>query len=279
MGAIFKLIRFNNLLILAFTQILVAIALVGISPASVDLQQWLPLFFIVLSTVFIAAGGYVINDYYDVKIDYINRPERVTIGSDISRRKAMFFHFIITGLGILIALILSWKTGLIAAFSAFCLWYYSNQLKRMPLIGNLTIAMLTALSLMQVSIYFGQSYLITGIYAVFAFALTVIRELIKDMEDVEGDKMHGCKTVPILWGMRNTKRLLMVFITLFILLMMGWMVSTNNVHLNIYFMGLSLPLILVVIYLLRADTKKHFKNLSLFCKLLMMGGVLSMLMV
>ncbi len=277
MKAILKLIRLNNLLIVAFTQVLVAGALVRID--LLNENNWLPLGVLIISTILIAAGGYIINDYYDIKIDYVNRPDRVTIGTIITRREAMAMHFVVTLIGLLLALLLSWKTGLIALFCAYFLWYYSRYLKKKPLVGNITVALLTALSLMQVAVYYQKSYMITGIYAVFAFALSLIRELIKDMEDVDGDRMHGGRTVPILWGIPKTKKLLLGFIVLFITLMMTWMSVADNQRLNVYFMLLSLPLMLVVAYLFRADTKKHYHRLSLFCKLLMLGGVLSMLMI
>ena len=137
-----KLVRFPNLAIIVFTQYMTAIFLVG--EAGEGLQYLLDpnLFKLVLATVLIAAAGYIINDYYDVKIDFINKPDRVVVGRALKRRKAMVLHTAFNFIGILIGFTLSWKIGLLCFASAFMLWFYSNQLKRLPLIGNCFVGLL-----------------------------------------------------------------------------------------------------------------------------------------
>ena len=170
-----------------------------------------------VSTILITAAGYVINDYYDVKIDYINKPHRVVVGKFLKRRSSIVLHAWLNTLGILLGTWVSWKIGLIDFFAIGLLWLYSNQLKRLPLLGNITVAVLTGLAVFIVFIFFQESIFLFAAYATFAFFISLIREIIKDMEDVEGDKKFGCKTLPISIGIRRSK-IVIYLISLFFLM-------------------------------------------------------------
>jgi 4-hydroxybenzoate polyprenyltransferase len=224
----------------------------------------------------IAAAGYIINDYYDIKIDLVNKPERVVIGQGITRRYAILFHTVLSMSGVCIGLFLDWRIGLINFVSAFLLWWYSNDLKRQPFIGNLVVSLLTALAIVIVdALYRTGNYLIV-IYASFAFFMTMIREIIKDMEDLKGDDTFGCKTLPIVWGVRKTKFL--IYFIMFIFVMTVIALDRFFVNLPDRYFGvfLFLPLLWLLISLIRADTKKDFAWLSSFCKVILLLGVLSM---
>ena len=201
--SLLKLTRFGNLIIIALTQYFTAGFLIGMHTLN-DVN----LFFLSLSTVLIAAGGYIINDYYDVKIDYINKPDRVVIGKSITRRYAILFHIALSVAGIVIGFYLSWKIGGVNVLSVFLLWLYSNTLKRLPFVGNLTVAFLTGLAVIIVDLFYGKDNSLVLIYALFAFFMTLVREVIKDMEDLKGDNSFGCKTLPIVWGIRKKKILI-----------------------------------------------------------------------
>ena len=273
----YRLIRVPNLLIIVFTQYLARIFLIG------PRQQWRSylldhrFFLLVLSTVFIAAAGYIINDYYDVKIDTINKPKRVVVGRILRRRLAMIAHTGLNVLGLAIGLYVGKVVFLYNFVAAFGLWLYSNQLKRLPLVGNLVIALLTGASLSILAAYFRQHQQLVYTYAIFAFFITLIREIIKDMEDVKGDATFGCQTLPIVWGLRRTKLLLYLLTASFltVIFLMG-----NHLHLPILgylFVVVFLPIVWLLVKLVRADTKKDFGYLSNLCKVIMLNGVLSML--
>ncbi|MCE2734732.1 MAG: geranylgeranylglycerol-phosphate geranylgeranyltransferase, partial [Flammeovirgaceae bacterium] len=198
-SAMLRLTRFGNLLIIGFAQTATAFFLVG-SHTWQTFSLWL----LSSSTIIIAAAGYIINDYYDIKIDYINKPERVVIGKIIPRRFAILFHTLFSVGGIAIGFYLSWQIGVIHFFSAFMLWLYSNSLKRLPLIGNVVIAFLTALSVFIIAVFYKTNINLILIYSLFAFFISLVREVVKDMEDLKGDITFGCKTLPILWGIRKT---------------------------------------------------------------------------
>ncbi len=273
----FKLIRFPNLAIIALTQYFTAIFLVASG------EEWKialtdkGLMLLSLSTLIIAAAGYIINDYYDVKIDFVNKPERVVVDKVLKRRVVMMAHTFLNLTGIALGLLISYKIAVINFLSALLLWVYSNQLKRLPFVGNFSVALLTGLSLFIVAIYYQKNEFLVLAYAIFAFSITLIREIIKDIEDVKGDAVFGCKTLPVIWGIRKTKQIIYAFSAVFIALLFYLASLLNNQTLTMYFVMLIAPIAYLVYRLVKADTKKDFAYLSSFCKLLMLSGVLSMI--
>lgn len=269
-----KLTRIPNLLIIAVTQYLAVIFLVY-EPHQLDIIKDPKLFLLVLSTLMIAAAGYIINDYYDVKIDYINKPDRVVVGKLIRRRMVLAVHFALNFTGISIGFFLDFKVGILNLFSSFLLWIYSNRLKQMPLAGNLVIAFLTGLAFFVIWIFYHTSMYLLFNYAIFAFAITLIREIIKDMEDMKGDAKFGSRTLPIICGIRKTKQFLYALILLSGLLFFFLAGQLNNPVLNNFFLILIIPAIYLVYLLYRADTQKRYNRLSLYCKLIMLAGIYS----
>ena len=274
--ALFRLTRFWNLAIIAFAQYFTAYFLFH-QRLLVFTDFWL--FLIVASTVMIAAAGYIINDYYDIKIDLINKPDRVVIGKTITRRYAIFFHTVISVTGVGMGLLINWKVGAVNFVSVFLLWLYSNNLKRLPLIGNLVVSLLTGLSIFLLSFLYEQYLPLVMTYSLFAFFMTLIREIVKDMEDMKGDTTFGCRTLPIVWGIRKTKSFLYGTILVFSFLVL-WLDYQQLKISWIYFIPLLfVPMSLLFYRLLKADTKKEFCQLSQLCKIIMLLGICSMIFV
>ncbi len=274
--AFIHLVRFGNLLMIGFTQYLVKIFFVD-SPAESVWEHFADWSFFMLSssTVLIAAAGYIINDYYDVKIDLLNKPDRVVVGSIIRRRMALLFNFLLNVLAMLIGFWLSWKIAVINFICIFLLWWYSNLLKRLPFVGNFTIALLTGATVWIVAFYYNQHYEEIYIYASFAFFITLVREVIKDMEDVKGDEAFGCKTLPIIWGIPRTKILVYALVAAFI----------ANLAVSFFFLNRGIvafltsiiffPIAWLIIRLYYADRRKHFRYLSRWVKFIMLLGLVS----
>jgi 4-hydroxybenzoate polyprenyltransferase len=274
--ALFRLTRFWNLAIIAFAQYFTAYFLFH-QGLLVFTDFWL--FLIVASTVMIAAAGYIINDYYDIKIDLINKPDRVVIGKTITRRYAIFFHTVISVTGVGMGLLINWKVGAVNFVSVFLLWLYSNNLKRLPLIGNLVVSLLTGLSIFLLSFLYEQYLPLVMTYSLFAFFMTLIREIVKDMEDMKGDTTFGCRTLPIVWGIRKTKSFLYGTILIFSFLVL-WLDYQQLKISWIYFIPLLfVPMSILFYRLLKADTKKEFYQLSQLCKIIMLLGICSMIFV
>jgi 4-hydroxybenzoate polyprenyltransferase len=268
--SLLRLTRAWNLIIIAVTQYFTVAML--INPRYI--WDW-RLFILSCSTVLIAAGGYVINDYYDVKIDLVNKPERVVIGKGITRRYAIFLHSVLSVLGILLGLILNWRIAAMNFASVFLLWWYSNDLKRQPFIGNVVVALLTGVSVLIVDALYQTGNFLILIYASFAFFMTLIREIIKDMEDLKGDNTFGCKTLPIIWGLRKTKFVIYAILTIFVLIVLLLNFFYALLPINYFLIFLFPPLLILLLQLIRADTKKDFSRLSSFCKIIMILGILS----
>ena len=271
-----RLIRVQNLLIVVLTQFLARLFLIGPKPVSLHLLTDLAIWLLSLSTVCIAAAGYIINDYFDVKIDLINKPERVIIGRYLKRRVAMGVHQALNVIGCLIGLYLSRWVFLLDVLSVSLLWFYSAQFKRQPLIGNVVVSLLTALSFIALAVYYRQNTNMLLIYALFSFGISLIREIIKDMQDIRGDARFGCRTLPIIWGLRRTKYVLYGLIGVFVVSLFLIASALHNGRLTYIFLLLLLPVGWLVYRLVLADTRRDFGYLSNLCKIIMLMGVLSM---
>ncbi|WP_040396604.1 geranylgeranylglycerol-phosphate geranylgeranyltransferase [Cesiribacter andamanensis] len=270
--------RFPNLLLVGLTQYLTAIFLVG--PRS-DWFSYLSspkLFLLSSSTILIAAAGYIINDYYDVKIDYINKPDRVVVGKVLKRRVVMAVHTLFNVLGIGMAFWLSPEVGLLTLLAAVWLWLYSNLLKRLPFVGNFSVAVLTGLTVCVVALYYQQNTDLIYTYALFAFVLSLVREIVKDMEDLRGDLAFGCKTLPIVWGIRRTKWIQYLLLASLILLLVLMAGKVEQALLKSVFFLLILPIVYFTARLAVADSRSEFAWLSSFSKWIMLAGVLSMML-
>lgn len=274
-----KLIRVNNLIILFFTQYFTAIFLfTGVSrnfPVSKDIY----LLMLSLSTILIAAAGYMINDYHDVKIDAINRPKRILVGKVLRRRELLMLYATLNVIALVMGALISLRIALIHIVSISLLWIYSAHFKKTPFWGNLLIAGLTSLSIFIVSVYYKQNYLMVGLYASLAFFVSLIREIVKDMEDIKGDAAFGARTLPITLGLRGAKRIIYLIAIVFLFVLFIF-----DVYIDLWkFVVISLVIgaeILILIYLIyRADTKDKFHFCSNFCKAILLSGVISMIWV
>ena len=278
-----RLIRWQNLAIIIFTQYFTRLFLIGGKDLSfsylAEIITERKLFYICLATVLIAASGYIINDYYDIKIDLVNKPERVVIGRYIKRRWALVIHQIFNGSGILLGLLVSRKVALVNLLAVFCLWLYSNQLKRLAFWGNLMVAILTSFSLLVLAVYYPGHQREVWVYAIFSFFITLIREIIKDMEDVKGDEKHGCRTLPIIWGIARTKLLVYGLIASFISTLFILTTQLPNQRIAYIFLIMMLPVGFLTYKLVYADKPRDFAFLSDACKVIMLIGVLTMIFV
>ncbi|MCS6820561.1 MAG: geranylgeranylglycerol-phosphate geranylgeranyltransferase [Microscillaceae bacterium] len=275
--AFFTLIRSFNLLIIAFTQYMIKFFLIDSKQLSIEQSLFnIELFLVSFSTICIAAAGYIINDYYDIKIDTINKPHKVIIGVYISRRGAILWNFALNVIGLGIAYWLSKQLFLVHLGAGVLLWFYSNYLKRTALLGNVVIGFLTAVSVLVMAVQYPQNQELVGVFALFAFFITIVREIIKDIEDVKGDATFGCRTLPIIWGIRRAKRVIYVFFVIFSIILLSTYFSFHQ-RFVFYLYFVLLPLWgYFFVRLVRADTKKEFAFLSAFCKWIMILGVLSM---
>lgn len=304
-----RLVRYKNLLIVIMTLYLMRHAIVqpilGINGFELQLGDF-HFFLLVLSSVLITAAGYVINDYFDTRTDLLNRPGTVVIGRQISRRTAILLHWAFNFSGTLAGFYLAFHTGVpLLGFSfviaAGLLWFYSTTYNRQFLTGNIIIAFLTAgvplaVVLFEVPVLvseygailrpyqagFGHIFAWVGSFSYFAFITTLIRELIKDIEDYDGDLVQGRKSVPIVLGIGKTRLIVggLIFITIASLaflykayLMIGFYGETDYLSLSYFIVFLILPLSLLFYKVFKARKKSDYKNAHNLAKLIMLAGI------
>jgi len=298
-----RLLRLPNLLIVAFTQYVMRYFIVEplLIQRGFELQMPpVPFFLLVLSTVCLTAAGYVINDYFDTRSDYINRPGRVVVGTLVPRRKAILLHTLLNVVGVVLGLYLAFYVkirylGLVFIAVSGILWLYSTTYKRRFLVGNLIVALLTGLVPILVPLFevpllhdayapviataqtsFDFLYYWVGAFAFFAFIVSLIREIIKDVQDYEGDREIGCKTLPVKWGIRGSKRIIVALI-LFTAAALGIIYGELLTHIFVfaYFLiALWIPFIILIILVMKSDESKDFAKASGWTKFIMLTGIL-----
>jgi 4-hydroxybenzoate polyprenyltransferase len=279
LGAFLRLVRLPNLLIILLAQFLVRIFVIGPKEDWRNIISQPNFLMLCLATLMIAGAGYIINDYYDIKIDIVNNPKRVMIGKIFTRRVALFAHFIINIAALFISLFQDWKIFVTVFISGFLMWYYSNSLKRLALWGNITISLLTGISIFYLSFLSNNNIRMVIIYSVFAFMISLIREIIKDMEDMKGDALYGCKTLPIVWGVKNTKYFIFVISFIFIIVMGFLFLERYNSLQVLYFSLVLFPIfVFMLIKLYNAESEKDYHFLSNLSKVIMLAGLTSILL-
>lgn len=308
-----RLIRPINLIVVALTMYAMRVFFL---PYLDEINRRIPssepldFFLLVLSTVIIAAGGNIINDYFDVKADRVNKPDKVIIGKYIKPRWAIVSHWLLNFTAFAIACYLSWRYGtfwyvFIHLLSINALWFYSMYFKRRFLIGNVMIALLTALVPILCGIHFlklvDSSYHISlpgswdgnvsigidskGIktffvlfFAFFAASLNLVREIIKDIEDVEGDLLLRAKTLPIVIGKRRSKFIAAAILLVLLIVPIPFILEGYAYYHNQFFVAMApgiaiiFGIVVVLILTLKAQERQQFKRADFVLKLLMMIG-------
>lgn len=301
-----RLIRFPNLLIIILTQFLLRFAVLGpflYGDSGLEPSSVIDFVLLVFITLLIASGGYIINDYFDVKIDSINKPDRMIIDRQVTARGAIAIHLVINGIATALGFYLAYRIhsltfGLIFPFLAVLLWFYSATYKRTFLWGNLIVSFLSAFVILIVLLFeFFHLRLEAGsfaalvhnlagvsriflAYALFAFLVSLFREIVKDMEDWEGDERYGCRTLPLVIGLQRTKIVAVGLMVVNMVLLGDGMMILYRLHFIWafwYFLLLvQLPVIYLIYSLLNAKEKSDYRFASTLTKLIMLTGILSM---
>ena len=304
-SAFFKLIRWPNLFFIAVTQVLFRFFVLHFvyrgsnNDYGENIKLSLPLFYwLVFASICIAAAGYIINDYFDVNIDLVNKPGKLIVDRYIKRRWTIVWHIILSFIGLVISCYIGYKLRnfyipLFNFAAIIALFFYSTTFKKKLLIGNIIISLLTAWVILVLTfseysfriifpdIYWKRLVKVSFIYAGFAFIISLIREVIKDMEDMQGDAKYGCTTMPIVWGLQVSKVFAAVWLVViiagiafvqFYVIQLGWWLSAIYSLLTII-----IPLTWVLRKLYMAQSPKDFHQLSNAVKLVMFTGILSMI--
>lgn len=298
--AFFKLVRFPNLAIVALTQYLLqylvllpAIRDAGLEPILDDFH----FFLLVLTTVLIAASGYIINDLLDYESDLHNKPDLVIVNRIFSKKKVKLFYFCIMAVGFAIAWYLAVyvkKLVLVQLYPAavLLLYFYSKKLKKIPLWGNLTVALFCAFVAGIVLFAERQNFaqmgsegrvvqVLFGGYLWFAFLSTLLREIVKDIEDLEGDAKLGLQTLPIRFGVKksvNWTLAIGAMLLLSLLVFVHWLWQRQEMASAMFTLaGVSLPLLYTLVFLSKSSSKADFTKASFMSKMIMLSGLVLLL--
>lgn len=260
---------------------------------------------LMIATSLIASAGYILNDIFDMEVDSVNKKGKNVVGRKIRVHVAQILYWVLTILGVLLGLFLSFNIGkinysLIFLFAAGLLWFYSERYQCQPVVGNIVIALLSALTIAVVWLFyffgliqnpevfasiqpnFRLLNIFILIYAGFAFITSLIRELVKDMEDLQGDDRFGCRTFPVIYGLKKTKWLTIAVVLLALVLGIWSQLffRQSAYELLFYcFFAVNILIIIILFLLSKAKERKDFKRISGLTKILMMVGIFSMIFV
>ncbi len=300
-AAFLKLVRLPNLFFMALTQVLFQICIYyTLYKGNIPPEDLLRFILLVFASLLIAAAGYIINDYFDINIDEVNKPHKMVVDKVINRRWAIAWHFMLSTTGIILTILAvpfaqKWYLILANILCVVLLWFYSTNFKKNLLTGNIVISLLTAWTILiiffskvDLADAFGAGdtnqtkfFRLTILYAGFAFIVSLIREAIKDMEDMPGDAKYGCRTMPILWGVNATKVYaavwlvvliaILIILQVYVLQFKWWLAVAYSVPAIIF------PLMLILFKLRKSVSTQDFHKLSTMMKLVMLTGILSMI--
>tara|TARA_R110002049_G_scaffold28018_2_gene96384 strand:+ start:110108 stop:110935 length:828 start_codon:yes stop_codon:yes gene_type:complete len=237
------------------------------------------LFAIVLASALVIAGGYIINNFYDAEKDLINKPTKSMLDRLVSQRFKLSTYFVLNFLAVFAASYVSFRAVLFFSIYIFGIWLYSHKLKRIAFIGNVVSAILAIAPFFAVFVHYKNFATVIFVHAMFLFLLILVREMIKDLENIAGDLAQNYKTIPVLYGVRFSKRCISVLILLTLLPSLLLINYFDVGYMYLYFIGCIFLLVLFLIMLWKAKTKLHYVGLHNILKLIIVVGVFSILLI
>ncbi|WP_409415405.1 geranylgeranylglycerol-phosphate geranylgeranyltransferase [Flavobacterium sp. PS2] len=289
--SLFSVIRGYNIPIIVLAQYLSAIFILAPEKRALDILLDFNLFLIVFASAITIAAGYIINNFYDSQKDLINRPNKSMLDRLVSQKTKLSVYFTLNFIGSLMALIVSWRAFLFFSTYIFLIWFYSHKIKKYPLIGNLTAALLAVLPFFAILVYFYNQisfddlenqrghFAVISAHAVFLFLLLLIREMIKDLENLKGDLVNNYKTIPILYGERTSKKII-TFLTFLTIVPVYILIEIYDVgYMDIYFYICFIVLIFFLLYLWKSNSKTQFLLLHNVLKFLIVSGVFCIVLI
>lgn len=299
-----KLVRWKNLMMMAATMLLVRYTLLwpiarnsGLAVLPDNTAFWL----LVVVIVLLSAAGYIVNDIYDLPIDHINKPNRIVIGRRITVNHAIALYVLFNIFAGAAAIWLSTLRGSIiyaagSAMLAFGLWFYASRLKCVPVAGNIFVALLSLIiplvfffeydslnhhSVFQINTHQKTRWIVLG-FTVFAFLTHLMREVIKDAEDLPGDSAYGCRTLPAVFGLGTARRFI-IFASIFLIIILAasqvWLLARGYILPFMYALAVLQPLLFyMLIRAVKANETDDYARLSALSKIIMLAGMAGMIL-
>lgn len=271
--SMFSVVRGYNILIVVIAQYLASIYIMAHDRPLGEVVFDLNLFFLVLASSATIAGGYIINSFYDSEKDLINRPIKTSLDRIVSQNTKLSFYFILNFMAAIMASYVSFRAVVFFSLYIFGIWFYSHKLKKLPLIGNLTSAILTITPFFAIFLYYKNFEVVIFVHALFLFLIISMRELTKDLENIKGDLALNYHTIPVVYGVKASKIMLTILVGLTFIptyfLMNYFPIGKMN-----YFFYLSIVLLIGFLVLLwRSNSKSQFLLLHNILKIIILAGV------
>ncbi len=276
--SLFSVVRGYNILIIILAQYLASIYILAPDLPLRKVVFDLNLFLIVTASALVIAGGYIINNFYDAEKDLINKPTKSMLDRLVSQRFKLTTYFVLNFLSVFAASYISFRAVLFFSLYIFGIWLYSHKLKRIPILGNLVSATLAITPFFVVFVYYRNFETVIFVHALFLFLLILVREMIKDLENIKGDIAQNYKTVPILYGIRLSKRII-GFLIVLTLIPTYFLITYFDVgYMYLFFIASTVLLIVFLFLLWRAQRKSDYVWLHNILKFIIVAGVFSILL-
>ena len=289
--SLFSVVRGYNIPIIILAQYLSAIFILAPEIRALDILLDFNLLLIVFASSVTIASGYIINNFYDSRKDLINRPNKSMLDRLVSQSTKLKVYFTLNFIVAVIALFISWRAFLFFSVYIFLIWFYSHKIKKQPWIGNLMAAFLAILPFFAILLYYytrlplyeietyKRQFAVISAHAAFLFLLLLIREMIKDLENIKGDLTDDYRTIPIIYGEQFSKKVIS-FLSLLTLFPIYLLIEIYDVgYMDIYFYFCLITLIFFIKYLWKSNSKAHFLLLHNVLKFLIVAGVFCIMLI
>ena len=276
--SLFSVVRGYNILIIILAQYLASIFILAPEKSLKEIFFDAHLFLLVVASSAVIAGGYIINNFYDSEKDLINRPHKTQLDRLVSQNTKLSFYFVLNFLAIIAASYVSFRAVLFFAAYIFGIWFYSHKLKKWTLIGNIVAATLAITPFFAIFLYHGNLAAVIFVHASFLFLIVMMRELVKDLENIKGDLAQNYKTIPIVLGERSSKWMLTALAGLTIIPIYFLINHFEIGHMYLYFYASVMMLLIFLLVLWRSQKKIHYLVLHNILKLVILAGVFCILL-
>jgi 4-hydroxybenzoate polyprenyltransferase len=271
--SLFSVVRGYNIPVIVLAQYLSAIFILAPEKGALAVLLDFNLFIIVLASSLTIASGYIINSFYDSQKDLINRPNKSMLDRLVSQKTKLTVYFLLNFITAFIAFFVSLRSVLFFSVYIFLIWFYSHKIKKYAIIGNLMSALLAVLPFFAILLYYKNFYEVIFYHATFLFILLLIREMIKDLENLKGDFANDYKTIPIIYGENVSKKTISALAVLTIIPVYVLIEIFDVGYMDIYFYICLITLIFFITYLWKSTQKEHYLQLHNVLKLLIVAGV------
>lgn len=277
--SLFAVVRGYNILIVVLAQYLASIFILAPEHSLSKVVFDANLFFLVLATATVIASGYIINNFYDSEKDLINRPRKTMLERYLSQQTKLALYFFLNFAAVVFASYVSFRAVMFFSLYIFVIWFYSHRLKKILFVGNLVASILTILPFFAIFLYFKNFEPVIFVHAAFLYFIIVMRELVKDLENMKGDIVQGYRTIPVVYGEKISKALIsgLVFLTVIPFYFLVYKFETG--YMDYYFYLTMIVLFLMLLFLYISHAKPHYLLLHNILKFIIVAGVFSILLI